>query len=92
MQKILRRKTVADLLDTTPEKLSALIAKGLFPRPHRLGRLSVWPESVVQEWLELNLKTPEEAESTRVWGGVGPRGTKLVNIPGGDQPCQIELA
>lgn len=89
MQKLLRRKTVADLLDTTPAHVSALVSKGLFPRPHRLGRLSVWPESVFQEWLKLNLKNPEQSEDTRTWGGAGTHGTALVNIPGGDQPCQI---
>lgn len=35
-----------------------LISRGLFPRPVKLGKKSVWPQSEVLEWMQREIERP----------------------------------
>ncbi|SDE47643.1 helix-turn-helix transcriptional regulator [Limimaricola pyoseonensis] len=48
----LRRNDVEHLTGLSRSSLYAMMQKGQFPRPVRLGERAVaWPESAVQDWL-----------------------------------------
>lgn len=53
MQRLMRRREVERLCAISSATIYRYIAKGLFPRPVRIGRNSVrWRESDVVRWLE----------------------------------------
>jgi predicted DNA-binding transcriptional regulator AlpA len=43
---------VCRVLRTSPRNLRRLVAKGLFPRPLRVGQRRLWPAKIVREWIE----------------------------------------
>lgn len=51
--KVFRRSTVLEMTGLSTSTIYAMMARGDFPRPVRLGKRAVgWPEHVVREWLE----------------------------------------
>jgi prophage regulatory protein len=49
---LLRRNDVQKLLGVKTTTLYDLIRKGEFPKPQKLGGVSVWPSVEVSSWLE----------------------------------------
>lgn len=50
--KLIRRKKVEQLTSLSRSRIYELMKQGLFPKPIRLGSMSVaWIESEVQEWI-----------------------------------------
>jgi len=50
--RLLRLPAVKDLTGLSRTAIYAAIARGDFPRPIKLGRLSAWSESEVRSWIE----------------------------------------
>jgi prophage regulatory protein len=42
-------------------KVYALVAEGRFPRPHKIGRASVWLQSEVEAWMRAQVGADNEA-------------------------------
>jgi excisionase family DNA binding protein len=51
-EKLLTKKDVADLLGLTERTVERLIARGLFPRPLKVGHSVRWRVAVVEKFLE----------------------------------------
>lgn len=63
MQNVLRRIQVESVTGLPRSSLYEMMAKGLFPRPIRLGARSVgWLESEVAEWVKV--RVAERASSS----------------------------
>jgi prophage regulatory protein len=51
--RIIRLPTIRQLTGLSTSTIYAMMARGDFPRPVRLGKRAVgWPEHVVREWLD----------------------------------------
>jgi excisionase family DNA binding protein len=49
--RLLPKSEVAKLLGISPRSLYRLVADGKFPAPIKLGQLSRWRQSDVQQWI-----------------------------------------
>jgi len=63
IDKLFCKKELAALLGLTVSALDMKVFRGEFPKPSRLGRRAVWPESVVKAWIDANLTPPAELSS-----------------------------
>ncbi len=53
---LIRRKDVEKLTALSRSRIYALMADGLFPKPARLGSMSVaWVEAEVMEWIDARI-------------------------------------
>ena len=53
MQKMCRRPLVEEITGLSRSSIYAMVAKGTFPRPIRLGKRAVaWREQDIREWME----------------------------------------
>ena len=58
--KILRRPQVEEITGLSRSTIYAMMAKGQFPSPLRLGARAVgWPEETIIEWLTTRSRTLE---------------------------------
>lgn len=58
--KILRRPQVEEITGLSRSTIYAMMAKGQFPSPLRLGARAVgWPEAIIIEWLSSRSSTSE---------------------------------
>jgi prophage regulatory protein len=54
-ERLLRLPLVQDLTGLGRTSIYDAIARGDFPRPAKLGRVSAWPESEVRRWIDARL-------------------------------------
>lgn len=50
--RLLRLPAVQGVTGLCRASIHNAVARGTFPKPVKLGRLSAWPESEVREWVE----------------------------------------
>jgi prophage regulatory protein len=67
---LLRKGQVLQRVGFRTNKLYDLIAEGLFPRPAKIGRISVWPADEVDQWVadriaERDAETPKKTPNAR---------------------------
>ena len=56
-ERLLRRREVARMTGLSPSTIYAMIERGEFPAPIRVGqRMSAWAESDVQAWIEQTVR------------------------------------